>query len=102
MNSTFAFQSANRAYANATSGAQDALLKIARNEFFSDTVGYLVPKDCTSNCATVVVTQLIPHEQVEIVSTATVFASTRKIKVIASVDQNNGEVTVSSWNNLEL
>jgi hypothetical protein len=102
LNSTFAFQSANRAYANATSGAQDALLKLARNDTFNDTVGYVVPKDCTSNCATVVVTQITPGTQVEIVSTATVFASTRKIKVIASIDPNNGEVSVSSWTNLDL
>ena len=102
LNSTFAFQSANRAYANATSGAQDALLKLARNDAFSDTVGYAVPKGCSANCATVVVTQVTPGIQVEIVSTATVFASTRKIKVVAAIDPNNGEVTVSSWSGLEL
>lgn len=102
LNSTFAFQSANRAYANATSGAQDALLKLARNDAFSDTNGYTVPKSCTSNCATVVVTQITPSTQVEIISTATVFASTRKIKVVAAIDPNNGEVSVSSWTNLDL
>lgn len=102
LNSTFAFQSANRAYANATSGAQDALLKLARNDAFSDTVGYQVPKDCTSNCATVLVTQISPSEQVEIISTATVFASTRRIKVVVAIDPNNGEIAVSSWTNLDL
>ncbi len=102
LNSTFAFQSANRAYANATSGAQDALLKLARNESYSNLVGYSVPKDCTSNCATVTINQIDPNKQVEILSTATVFASTRKIRVMASIDQNNGEVSVSSWENLEL
>ena len=105
LNSTFAFQSANRAYANATSGAQDALLKLARNDAFSDLVGYEVPYvdgGSLSNCAFVTVNQVDLSKQVEIISTATVFASTRKIKVIAAIDQNNGEVSVSSWTNLEL
>lgn len=101
LNSTFAFQSANRAYANATSGAQDALLKLVRNESYSNLAGYSVPKDCTANCATVTINQVDPNKQVEIVSTATVFSSTRKIKVLASIDQNNGEVHVSSWENIE-
>lgn len=105
LNSTFAFQSANRAYANATSGAQDALLKLARNDRFSDLTGYEVPyvaSGCISNCAFVTVDQVDVGKQVEIISTATVFASTRKIKVVAAIDQNNGEVSVSSWTNLEL
>lgn len=101
LNSTFAFQSANRAYANATSGAQDALLKLVRNESYSNLSGYSVPKDCTANCATVTINQVDPNKKVEIISTATVFSSTRKIKVVASIDQNNGEVHVSSWENIE-
>lgn len=105
LNSTFAFQSANRAYANATSGAQDALLKLARDDSFSDLTGYQVPYvigGCLSNCAFVTVNQVDPSKQVEIISTATVFASTRKIKVVVAIDPNNGEVSVSSWTNLEL
>lgn len=107
LNSTFAFQSANRAYANATSGAQDALLKLARNDSFSDLTGYEVPYvegGCLSNCAFVTVDQVDPYpsKRVEIISTATVFSSTRKIKVVVAIDPNNGEVSVSSWTNLEL
>lgn len=105
LNSTAAFQAANRAYANATSGAQDALLKLVRDDSFSDLAGYEVPYvdgGCVSNCAFVRVDQVDVGKKVEIISTATVFASTRKIKVVASIDPNNGEVSVSSWTSLEL
>ncbi len=103
LNSTFAFQSANKAMAEALGGANDALLQLVRNPQFANS-GYKVCVDMTSNCtsdyATVVVTN--PGGQATILSTATVFASQRKIQVLASINQTTGEVSLSSLTILTL
>ena len=101
LNSTFAFQSANRAMAFATSGAEDALVQLNRNSSFASPGGYTVPAGCevgTANCATVLVTQNSPGaNQATIMSTATSFASQRKIQVVVSIDPNTGQLNMVSW-----
>lgn len=101
LNSTFAFQSANRAMALATSGIEDALIQLNRNSEFTSPGGYTFPTDCgvgASNCATVLVAQDSPRtDQATIVSTATSFASQRKIQVVVSIDPNTGQLSVVSW-----
>jgi uncharacterized protein (UPF0333 family) len=106
LNSTFAFQSANKAMAIALGGANDALLQLVRNpKFPSGNSGYsggydVCVTNLTTDCAHVVVTN--PGGQVTIVSTATVFASQRKIQVLASINQSTGEISVSSLTILTL
>jgi len=101
LNSTFAFQSANRAMASATSGAEDALIQLNRNSSFASPGGYTVPSGCeagTADCATVLVTQNSPGaNQATIMSTATSFASQRKIQVVVSIDPNTGQLNMVSW-----
>lgn len=101
LNSTFAFQSANRAMALATSGVEDALIQLNRNPGFTSPGGYTFPANCgigAVNCATVLVAQDSPRtDQATIVSTATSFASQRKIQVVVSIDQNTGQLNIVSW-----
>lgn len=101
LNSTFAFQSANKAMSLATSGAEDALIQLNRNNSFSSPAGYGIPSGCSAgavDCATVVVNQNTPAaNQATIVSTATSFSSERKIQVIVSINPNSGQVSVVSW-----
>lgn len=99
LNSTFAFQSANKAMAEAMGGVSDALLQLARNPQFSH-LGYDVcVTNFISDCATVVVTQsqtLPTSWKATIVSTATVFASRRKIQAVAAINPLTGEVSVAA------
>jgi len=95
LNSTFAFQSANKAMAEAMGGANDALLRLDRNPTFAS-IGYDVcVTDFVTDCANVVVTQ--SSGQATIVSTATVFASQRKIQVVASIDPATGAISTASF-----
>jgi hypothetical protein len=96
LNSTFAFQSANKAMAEAMGGASDAILQLIRNPQFASG-GYQVCLDftnCTANSANVTVTQ--GSGQATIVSTATVSASQRKIQAVASIDPATGKINVAS------
>lgn len=99
LNSTFAFQSANKAMAESMGGVSDALLQLARNPQFSN-AGYNVCITLpSSDCATVTVSQnqdLPTSWKATIVSTATVFASQRKIQAVAAINPLNGEVSVAS------
>lgn len=98
LNSTFAFQAANKAMSLATGGAEDALMQLNRNSAFSSIGGYSVPIGCANDCATVTVEQNSPAvNQATIVSTATSFASQRKIQVVVSIDPNTGQLSVVSW-----
>ncbi len=98
LNSVFAFRSANIAMAGAMSGAEDALMRLARDNSFSSVGGYTVPSGCVAGCPTVTVTQ--GSGQVIIISMATISLSTRKVRVVASVDQNTGQVSVASWTSI--
>lgn len=99
LNSTFAFQAANRAMAMAISGADDAILTLDRNNTFSSS-GYAV---CAADCANVTVTRNTPMAgQTTILSTATVFASQRKIQIVVSINPLTGEVTMVSSTMLTL
>lgn len=85
----------------ATSGAEDALIRLSRDSTFSSVSGYGMPDNCSfgsADCTWVTVTQNSPATgQATIVSTATSFASQRKIQVVASIDQNSSQVSVVSW-----
>ena len=95
INTSFGFQSAQRAEAIASAGARDALMQLARDNSFSS-VGYNVPLG--TDQATVVVTQSSPTAgQTTISSAATISNNTRQIRVIVSVDPSTGQVTVLSW-----
>lgn len=95
LNSTFAFQSANKAMAESMGGISDAVLQLNRNPNFTNLGGYSVcVTNFSSDCATVTVTTA--SNLATIVSTAVVFTSRRKIQAVAAIDPSTGEVTVVS------
>ncbi len=99
LNSTFAFQSANKAMAEAMGGVSDALLLLARNPRFSNAGYDVCVTGFVSDCATVTVTQnqdLPASWTATIVSTATVSASRRKIQAVAAISPITGQVSVAS------
>ncbi|MDO8504566.1 MAG: hypothetical protein Q7S36_01810 [Candidatus Liptonbacteria bacterium] len=98
LNSTLSFQASNRAMALALSGAEDALLRLDRDPTFNSTsTGYIVPIGCAVGCSNVIVTRDSPVVgQTTIDSTATILASRRKIRAVASIDQNTGLVSLVS------
>lgn len=91
----YGYQSSVRARAVAASGADDALLQLARNVQFSNTSGYTV--GVGSNAATVTVTQNAASGTVTILSTATVSQSTQKVQVIVATNATTSQVSVLSW-----
>lgn len=100
INITAGIQASSRALTVASAGAQDALLQLIRNKDFSSG-GYQV--SIGNDTATVSVTNTVSVNQLaEIVSAATIFKSQRKIKVVASVDSQNGKVSVVSWEQLRI
>jgi len=101
LNSGYGFQAANKAMALATAGAEDALIKLARNKDFSSVSPYSVPINTDS--ASVTVSQNSPSAgQARIISTATSFFQQKKIQVIVSVNGTTGEISVASWQPLVL
>ena len=100
INITAGIQASSRALTVASAGAQDALLQLIRNKDFSSG-GYQV--SIGNDTAMVSVNNTVSVNQLaEIVSAATVFKSQRKIKVVASVDSQNGKVSVVSWEQLRI
>ena len=98
INSSFAFQSANKALAVASTGVNDVLIQLVRNKSFYGT--YCVPKSlpCDKGSANVVVFQDTPSPGlVTIESLATSFVSRRKIKAIVSVNSTTTQVNLVSW-----
>lgn len=101
LNSGYGFQSANKATALAYAGAEDALMKLARNKDFSSVSPYSVPVG--SDSASVTVNQNSPLTgQAKIISTATSFFQQKKIQVVVSINSTTGEVNVVSWQPLVL
>lgn len=99
LNSGYGFKFSNAAMAIATAGAEDALLRLARNKDFSST--YSVPVNSYS--ANVAVTQNSPSSgQAKIISSATVFFQQRKIQVVVAVNGTTSEISVLSWQLLTL
>lgn len=94
---SLSYQTANRALAAATAGAQDGLLQLLRNKDFSG--GYTVPLGDYS--AVVSVVQSVGQATI----TSTASASTgvkRRIVVAASADPLTAKVTVLSWRQVPL
>lgn len=101
LNSGYGFQSANKAMALASAGAEDALMRLARNKDFSSVSPYSVPVN--SDSASVTVNQNSPLSgQAKIISTATSFFQQKKIQVIVSINSTTGEISVMSWQPLAL
>ena len=85
----------------ASAGAEDALMRLARNKDFSSVSSYSVPVG--SDSASVTVNQNSPVAgQAKIVSSATVFFQQRKLQVIVSVDSTTGQISLVSWQLLTL
>ena len=102
INSSFGFQSANRALALASSGVADALVRLTRNFQFSDAVGYCVPEGgtvpCPSGAATVTIVPVanLPGQNL-ITSVASVGSNSRKIEVVVGINATTTQVSVLSW-----
>lgn len=87
------------AEAAATAGAEDALLQLDRNGAFSS-AGYIVSSG--SSTASVVVTNPSPATTPPtILSVSTVLGHTKKIQVVASEDVSTGQVSVTSWTEIQ-
>ncbi|MBI4085509.1 MAG: hypothetical protein HY432_03340 [Candidatus Liptonbacteria bacterium] len=96
INSGYGFQAANHAIALAYAGAEDALMKLARNKDFSSPSAYSVPVG--SESASVTVTQNSPTSgKATIVSTASYSFWQRKVQTIVSVNSTTSEINVISW-----
>jgi hypothetical protein len=94
LNSTFGYQASQRAYAAASSGVDDGVMRLLRNNGFSSG-GYSLPVGSTT--ATVSVTQGAPVAgQATIDSQATVSYYSRRVKAIAEVNATSGDVIVIS------
>ncbi len=101
LSSGYGFQASNRAMALASAGAEDALLKLARNKDFSAVSPYSVPVG--NDSASVTVAQNSPVSgQAKIISTATIVFQQRKIQVVVSVDSVTGQISLFSWQLLTL
>ncbi|OGY97336.1 MAG: hypothetical protein A2122_01480 [Candidatus Liptonbacteria bacterium GWB1_49_6] len=96
-NSSSGFQSAERALAVASAGADDALLRLVRNKDFPSSK-YTLEVGSGNHIATVIVQNSSPvFNRVTITSQATVGVAQRKIEVIAEVDGDTGKMSVISW-----
>jgi hypothetical protein len=101
LNSGYGFRASNRAMALASAGAEDALVKLARNKDFSAVSAYSVPVG--NDSAIVTVNQNSPSAgQANIISTAAFSFQQRKIQVIVSINNMTGEISVISWRPLVL
>ena len=93
LSSGFGYQSALRAQAAATAGAEDAVQQLVRSPSYAGstiTVG--------SDSATITVTPDSPVSgQYTIVSISTVSSVLRKVQVVVAINVTTGEVTVLSW-----
>lgn len=100
INITAGIQASSRALSVASAGAQDALIQLVRNKDFSSG-GYQV--SIGSDTAMVSVNNSASVNQLaEIISAATIFRSQRKIRVVVSVDSQNGKISVVSWEQLKI
>ena len=101
LNSGYGYQSANRAMAVASAGAEDALIRLTRNKDFSSVSAYSVPVG--NDSASVTINQNSPAAgQAKIVSSATILFQQRKIQVVVSVDGTTGQISLVSWQLLTL
>ncbi|MDO8536822.1 MAG: hypothetical protein Q7R94_01085 [bacterium] len=95
VNSAYGYAIAQRAQAVAISGANDALMQLARDKDFSSG-GYSF--SVGSSTATVTVTQNSPLTgQVAITSTATITFRKRTVGIVVSRNASSSQITVISW-----
>ncbi|MCL4530915.1 MAG: hypothetical protein M1282_16085 [Chloroflexi bacterium] len=95
INVGYGYRASVQAQAAATSGAEDALLRLARDAAFAS-AGYSFAAGSTT--VSVSVTQNIPSVGFATVSsTATVSNHTRTLAVIAAVNASTSQVKVVSW-----
>ena len=95
----YGLSAASSAEAAATSGAQDAMLKLDRNASFASS-GYTLP--VASSMASVVVTQNAPSAgYVTILSSASVQNHVKKIQVILYENASTSQMTTVSWADLQ-
>lgn len=100
INSTYGYQATQQAESAATAGAEDALLQLARNNTFSNIVGYSLAAG--SSTATITVNQNTPSVNfITVLSIATVSLRTRKIQVILSLNATTGQTSVLSWKDVQ-
>jgi hypothetical protein len=95
VNIGFGYQTSAQAQAAASSGAEDALLKLDRNAAFSSS-GYSLGVGSTT--ASVSVTQNSPSTNfITIISSSTVSNHVGKVSVVLSENATTGQLTVVSW-----
>lgn len=94
IDSGYGLQASYVAEVAATTGVEDALLKLARNGAFSSPSGYTIPVG--GNAATVTVSA--PSSGlITVLSAATVSFRTRKITAVVSENPATNQVTLVSW-----
>lgn len=99
---------AGQAYAAAESGAQDAMIRIARNKNYSS-AAYYIPSGCNLNtslkCTKVIVekdpqslcSQVISSGQDCIISTGTLENKSKTVEVILNVNTTSGKIEIVTW-----
>jgi hypothetical protein len=99
----YGLAASTNAEAIATSGAEDALLKLDRNPDASypyPSSGYSIPVG--SSTATVYITQNSPSTgYITILSVATISNRTRKIDVVLSENQSTTQMSIVSWQEIQ-
>ena len=101
INSSSGFIKANRAFWTASSGAEDAALRLLRNkDFLFGPPGYTVPVGQYS--ATVTVAQGSIPGQVEVTSRATVSFYNRNVRAVFAVVSSTGAMQLVSWGEVAL
>ena len=102
---------AGQAYAAAESGAQDAMIRIARNKNYSS-AGYYIPSGCSLNtsskCVKVIVekdvqsvcSQTISAGQDCVISTGTLANKSKTVEVILNVNATSGKLEIVTWNEI--
>jgi len=97
VDSGYGLQASNQAESIATAGVNDTFLRLARNQALSTS------SVATANgTATVTVTQGSPVAgEVTVLSSATVGSRTRKVSAIFSISSTTGQVTLTSWQDVQ-
>ncbi len=95
----YGYQAISQAEAMATSGAEDALLQLERNNStFGSSGGESYTLPVGSGYANVTVTTNAPSAGfVTILSTASVANHTRNVTIVAAVNATTSQVSIASW-----
>lgn len=96
VDSGFGYQAQAEAQAAATSGVEDALLKLDRNAEYSST-GYTLAVGSTTASVSVTQPTTTSYDFITVISSSTVSGHTSKFQVILSENATTSQVTVMSW-----